>query len=943
MIEKKTLQKTKEDHLKKRIEKPKRSPAVWLTFLLTGGFFTVLCFVIQFYPFGTHSVILSDLSAQYAPDLVAYKHQLLSGGGFTYSFLIGMGKNTAGLFAYYLASPINFVTFLFPDHMISEAIIVLIGIKVSLSSAMMTLYLRKFFHTKSNFSIVFGILYAFSSYVVVFMINIMWLDGLFLLPLLLYFVEQFVEDRSKWWRVTLTLFVLFVSGFYIAYMVGIFSFLYLLLRLFANRVKAPENPVTAGSTILRFLGSAGIAIGMSAAILLPAGMDILGNPDRTGNPVALDSNFSFIDMLNQVLSGSFDSLDNNKPLIYCGLIIFLLCGLFFFNPYFSRRQKGIAGGTVVFFILCFNLSFLNLAWQLFDSPNWFLYRYSFLLVFVLLVIAFASLLHIREVPPKAFVITGLVFLAVLFIVQKSGDLAKEGARFYINFFLGILQLGCLYSMTDVAFHKSIANLKKLIPALLVIIICIEVVIVNPLYMRPKMFGGEADREPLAKAIQQSEPLVQQAKANEKSLDTGFFRIETGGALFDAIGPMNAGLYLDYPSISTFNSSANKDLNHFLKQLGFDTNYNYFTSSHTYSSIVTDSLFGIKYILSEAKMVSNYQRIAPSADGKIFLYKNVDALPFMYFVDSNANAFDFFSLEKTPVNKNPFEFQNELMVSLFGDAQFSSPVYTAAKASPPVLNNAELFVPRPLTTEEKAAMSRSLAKGVDIDRLGDEPPVAKSQYVTTYLRISKEADMSLTYTIDIASADPLYLSVPAVARNDESDIYVNGKFIDNLNSSSYTRIVDLGSFTPGDKVEVTIRTNSDTYSLLSALFYYCDTSLFEKQLSAAVSGQDVQILQVENGRVSAKVTAKENQMLLTTIPYEKGWTLWVDGVKTPVTAYQKALICIPLTPGTHTIKMTFLSPGLISGCIISGMTVLVFAGAVLLTYRKKRGPKNEIVA
>jgi len=946
MIEKKTLQKTTEKALKSQMGSQSTFRASGLAFLFASFLLAILYMVLQFYPFGGHSVILSDLSAQYAPDLVAYKHQIFSGGGLTYSFLIGMGKNTAGLFAYYLASPINFVTFLFPDHMISEAIIVLIGIKLSLAAATMTLFLSSFFRTKSKFSIVFGLLYAFSSYVMVYMINIMWLDGLFLLPLLLYFIEQFIEDHAKWWRVTLTLFALFVSGFYIAYMVGIFSFLYLLGRLFADREKTPKNPEApeaARSTVLRFLGGAGLAVGMSAAVLLPAGMDILGNPDRTGKPVTLDSNFSFIDFLNQFFAGSFDSLNNNKPLIYCGLVVFLLCGLFFLNPYFSRRQKGIVGGVILLFIISFNLSFLNLAWQLFDSPNWFLYRYSFLLVFVFLVIAFASLLHIRDVKPKSFVTVGLVFLAFLFIVQKSGDMADEGTRFYINFFLGFLQLGCLYAMTGVPFHKSIANLKRLVPALLVIIICIEVIMVNPLFMRPKMFGGEAKREPLSSAILQAQPLVQQAKDEEKVIGTPFFRMETDGGIFDAIGPMNAGLYLDYPSISTFNSASNKDLNRLLKQLGFDTNYNYFTSSHSYSSVVADSLLGIKYVISENKQISNYNREATSADAKVYLYKNADALPMMYFVEKDAGSFDFFSLEKDPLHKNPFEFQNALLISLFGEQTFASPVYTQVQASAPVLYNALKFVPRLKTPEEKAIESGSLAKVWDMDRLGEEPVFTIGQYATTYLRASKEGDLSLTYTLDITSKDPLYLSIPAVVRNDEADIYVNGTYIDTLNSSSYTRIVDLGSFAPGDKVEVTIRANSDTYSMLSALFYSCNTALFEKQLSAAVSGQDVQILQVENGRVSAKVTAKENQMLLTTIPYEKGWTLWVDGVKTPVSAYQNALICIPLTPGTHTIKMTFLSPGLISGCVLSGITMLVFAGAVVVTYRKKRGPKNEAVA
>jgi uncharacterized membrane protein YfhO len=434
VIEKRSLQNSKHDPGKNIAFDAKRSmkrsrghlnPSVFVSFLLTGVFLTLLYMIIGFYPFGENSVIISDLSVQYAPDLIAYKNQLLSGNIHSYSFLIGMGKNVFGLFAYYLASPVNLITLLFPSTMISETILVLITIKLSLAAAFMTLFLRGRFHTESRFAVLFGIMYAMSSYAIVYMTNIMWLDGFLLLPLLIHFLEQYISARRYWWRITLTLFVLFVSGFYIAYMVGIFSFLYLLGRLFEQHAfdkKAASNDVIpdnrkpqetskeAAKTVACFIGSAVLAAGMSAAVLIPAGMDILGNPDYSAKSFALDSKFSFVRLLNQIFAGSFDTLSNNMPLVYCGLTVLLLCVLFFLNPTFSRRQKAMAGGTVLFFVVCFNLSFLDLAWQLFGAPHWFLYRYSFLLVFVLLIISFASLLYIKSVKPRSFLVTGAVFI-----------------------------------------------------------------------------------------------------------------------------------------------------------------------------------------------------------------------------------------------------------------------------------------------------------------------------------------------------------------------------------------------------------------------------------------------------------------------------------------------------------------------------------------------------
>ena len=963
MIERKSLQSKHTKKTPEAIRTPK-SPAVLLAFLCTALLLTGLFVILGFYPFGTSSVIISDLNAQYAPDLIAYKNQFLSGGLQSYSFLIGMGKNTFGILAYYLASPINFVTFLFPTTMISEAVLVLIAIKLSLASAFMTLFLRRRFHSHSGFAIVFGIIYAFCSYAMVYMINIMWLDGFFLLPLLLFFVEQFLDNHKYWRRVALTLFVLFVSGFYIAYMVGIFSFLYLLARIFETKpldeasslagAGKPEEKNTKNIRIvLRFVLSAVLAACMSAALLLPAGMDILGNPDQSAKNFSLDSNFKFMDFLNQLFAGSFDSLSNNKPLVYCGLAVLLLLMLFFLNPYFSRRRKGLAGGALIFFIFSFNMSVLDLAWQLFDSPNWFLYRYSFLLVFVVLIIAYASLLHLKSLQPKAFVISGIVFLMLLFAVQSFGDIAKEGDRFYINLFMGGMELLCLYAMSGIAFPKDIANLKRLVPALLVILICIEVVYVNSLYLLPKMFGGEMKRQPLVTVITQSQDLVTHAKEDAGKDAPAFFRMETDGDIMDSLEPMNAGLYLNYPSISTFTSSSNKDLNRLLKQLGYDTNYNYFTSSHSYSSVVTDSLLGIRYIISQKENCGGYELLNTSENGKIFLQKNKNALPLMYLVNADASDFDIFAAEKDPANKNLFSQQDKLLVSLFGEQAFSEPVYYEAAAPSPILYNAIVreAPPKPTgtsgttsdtamsgTTSDTASANTSDASSsaADTDLLGDEPVGKTLEYGTTYLRMSAKDVMTLTYTVKITNKDPLFVSFPAVGKSDEANVYVNGTFFDELSSSSFTQILSIGSFVPGETVTVSIRADIDTFSIIAAQFYYCNTALFEKELSSAVQGQNVKITEVKDGYVSAQVSLPEDQLLLTTIPYEKGWTLLVDGVKTDIAPYQDALISVPLAAGTHAIILSYTAPGMWAGAITSGTAILVFAGAVIFTYKKRSG-------
>lgn len=63
------------------------------------------------------------------------------------------------------------------------------------------------------------------SYVIVYALNIMWLDGVIFLPLILLGLHR-LQDKGSMLLLTIAYTLLFIAQFYIAYMVGIFSLLY---------------------------------------------------------------------------------------------------------------------------------------------------------------------------------------------------------------------------------------------------------------------------------------------------------------------------------------------------------------------------------------------------------------------------------------------------------------------------------------------------------------------------------------------------------------------------------------------------------------------------------------------------------------------------------------------------------------------------------------------
>lgn len=67
-------------------------------------------------PFGEKSLLIMDMSAQYSEFFCGLKNIGAQNGGVLFSWSKVFGSNYAGVFAYYLASPLSFLTLLCPNE-----------------------------------------------------------------------------------------------------------------------------------------------------------------------------------------------------------------------------------------------------------------------------------------------------------------------------------------------------------------------------------------------------------------------------------------------------------------------------------------------------------------------------------------------------------------------------------------------------------------------------------------------------------------------------------------------------------------------------------------------------------------------------------------------------------------------------------------------------------
>ena len=152
-----------------------------------------------------------------------------------YSWQIGLGSDFISVFAYYLASPFNWLVILSPKNHVIEFMSVLMIVKIALCGTTFYIYLKSHFDLDSDNKIplVFSTAYALSGFVAAYSWNIMWMDSVMLAPLIILGLEKLVKE-GKVVLYYITLAVSIFSNYYISIMICIFLVFYFAV-LFLNQ------------------------------------------------------------------------------------------------------------------------------------------------------------------------------------------------------------------------------------------------------------------------------------------------------------------------------------------------------------------------------------------------------------------------------------------------------------------------------------------------------------------------------------------------------------------------------------------------------------------------------------------------------------------------------------------------------------------------------------
>lgn len=858
-------------------------------------------FIFGVYPFGNESVLSLDLNGQYVY-YYDYMYDVLAGKeSFFYSWSRNLSGEFMGIIGYYLGSPFNFLVWMFPRTMITEGLLTMMVCKVGAIGLCMSVYLSRGKGFKPLTSIIFSVCYALCSYTIVQTMNPMWLDGVMILPIIAYGIEKLI-DEGKFIMLTVSLVYAFVTCFYIGFMIAIFSAIYFLYYAVASH-KEGLSRLFIGRGVL-FTGVALVSAMISCYMLIPVynslsyGKFDFSEPDYS----SVYTNFNLIEFLDKLFPNTYDTVRmSGLPFIYCGTIVLLFLPCYFFMKKIRGRDR--IAGAVIISVLCVSMWIcqIDMLWHGGQLPNWLPYRYSFMLSFLMTAFAAKAFDNIEEIRKKQLAGIALVWFAVLIYIESQDNYLEDISRDTMDSLLVILPaMAILLIISAVVIQLKDKLHRKGICVILVAVISTEAFCNTFVQIiRQDCDIVYSTKPSYNDVIDPTREVVDEIKAN----DDGFYRIEK--TYFRTVNdPLACGMYGLSHSSSTLNAKPIA----LLSYLGFTARSHY--TRYSGATEITKSLFGVKYELS---CPDNSTANIKSRDD-ITVKENPLAMPMAYLVDKGVAQLSF-------TDADPL-------------SEISSPLSTTEP-----LKNQNVLLARMLGREydQTNEYFTRIIDDVELEKVNVKQGKTTDGH-HSFKKIEPNLNTELVYTFTMPETSALYMYLPSKYER-QVNVWLNREvFLGTYFEGDNNSIMKIGDFEAGESVTIGLTLTRDDLYFREAQFLYCNSEAIEADLGELkANNAETTAERVTPTKVKITVNAQgDNTLLMTTIPVEKGWTVFVDGEKTDYIEVLDALIGVQLTPGEHTIEMSFVTAGYPAAVMITIAGLLIFAAAIIVYCRFFRG-------
>lgn len=890
---------------------PKTKLCLLAAFVFPIVILLAVAYKFQLYPFSEKCFATKYMQETYFPIISELRRKVSARESLFYTWNAGGGANFWALLANYAASPFTLIYVLFPKVGMQKLAQIIMALKVASASVAFSVFLWKKENVVSPIGVAMSVAYALSGYVMTFSQEPALLDTVILAPILILTLSNLVRGVRGWvFSVVLALTMsTSLSGGLIMLLATVIFFPLLLME--AKGTPGFERRFWAVFT--EFARNWAFGIGLSSLIWGPLFL-VLSESELSTHvlkiPADLGMQLKVWDVLEQLCFDApvvFPSDMTQSPSVYCGIVAVLLVLLYGFSSKIRFQEKVYAYCALLFFHLTMASKVLAFVMHGLHFPVAGVYPQALPVVLMIMYMG-ARLLSTGELFEERLHLQTAVILMALFLVIRCAIETKVNyADYAIMVGLGLIvfyyALCCRIQQKE---KKGTAFWVTILSAIMIIETGLSVYrplkeqyytlamadFVKNEMLLTKQLGDASKRTPNDKKekmqYELDSDLIYRAQDELKAqlfADTASTLVPGSRVIIDESWSQNDGLVFGVPCMGT----------------------TYTLPSASYIRFV--EMMGLRQGGEEGLAVTGYTPVSA-------LIWNI----------GGKYSYEYGEPSLVPVTSG----------GSLGYYTEESMIY-AALAKDASWVEAQNYIAKELT--------------------GVEPFVEVSHYVVESENVTKKKDGSYSinasdvsaqvlFELDASPKLPIYIlcdaSQSALVEVRECDDkgferatkrYPNstGVFlIAETHSSMVTHFQVRVTFTNPEKGE---------FRFAAATLDGEKLDLFRSEIQA----RGLSITGVSAGQVDGTIHCPSSGNVIFSIPYDSGWTAYVDGVKTHAFAANKALLAIHIPAGDHTIQLKYRPSGFTVFAIISLVSLfLILLSAIVPHLPKKKKIEEAVV-
>lgn len=807
-------------------------------------------------------------------------------------YTIGQGFDVIGTLNYYgFGDPITLLTVFFPESSLERMYEILIFVRMYFSGAGVAYLCKTLGKTKISAVIPASLLYAFSSFALLGGIrHPMFFCGIMYLPLLIAGVEKVIRDK-KIGTLVVVVALSFASNYYFMYMNTIMAAIYFFIRQIGTyRIDGIKKIFfRIGKVVLSYIWG----IALSAVILFPAVYAFLSNA-RTGADLAKPPLF-FSEEYYQKLFGSLIAQTpslNEWAVPGIGILgTFSLCVLI--AHWKKEDRKLLLGFAIVLLMLIF--PYVGKIMNGFSYPTM---RFSYVMSLMLAMMLVYAIYALKDVKPNSMLVTGFLFvgMCVYFIFNLEGKYTQE--LFLATAILGIVCIVIMISymvFRDKKYSKYIIYALSLVAVVNIAFSCYNLFAKNQHYLcfdyvnRGWLTSDMGPRSiKMMKEFIDDDSFYRVERERDYKNKSAYFGFHQTGFYWSVVPSGMTDLF-----VSTCISDYYKT--YFMKSLESRTGLLSLASVKYYVNYEEDAPFGF-YKIGEKTI-----------DGKkMYLYQNGCYLPLGITYSSY--------MTKEQYNKlNPVEREQALLTNAVVDKKVEG-----------IENNGKVTGAKtvPISVRDKKKIKISdfkfkSKKGAVIEYEFEGEPDSQSYIVFKNIR-SKDPDI------------------------DRNAAEFKGKY-----GYGKMRVIGdrAGNYFHKDGSVLNLGYSKDSQKKFSLKFKKKRKYTFDGAYAVSVPiskylnninnlrKNTLENVKMSNNLITGNIKADKDEILQISVPYSKGYTVYVDGKKTDSFESSVAYLGIKIAKGNHSIEIRYRTPFLRIGFVVTIIAALMFAAYLILQNKK----------